>query len=654
MRVSGTKALLAVPALLVAAGLVATASSTTSANAKAGRLVAFSSCGQLLGYAKSQAGRFVGPWGLAGRNAVVLEAMPAPATAAAAGAARDSATPEKGVDYSGTNVQEAGVDEPDLVKTDGKTLFAVANGSLESVDVRTAKPRLLDTLALDAYSSQELFLHDNRLLVISRGGYWAEPLPAMAARMIAWAPSQSVLTEVDVSDPSNLRVVRTLTLDGAYVTARMIGSHVRVVATSQVPEKLPFVQPQSSSADALASAAARNRSVLAGSKASSWLPSYRIKRQGKAASPARALVQCRDVRRPPVFSGLGMLTVLTVDLSKGLEPVDSTAVMTDARIVYASQSSLYAATERWATRPDPSQPTEAAGSGVTTEIHKFDISDPKGTVYRGSGKVSGYLLSQWSLSEFGGVLRVVSTETPSWWGDGGGESESYLTTLREQGGGLAQVGRIGGLGKGERVYAVRFVGNTGYVVTFRQIDPLYTLDLADPQRPRVVGELKITGYSSYLHPVDDDLVIGIGQEADENGRPLGTAVSLFDVSDLRTPKLLHRAALGAGWSEAESDHHAFLYWPRTGLLVVPFVERALGYKVTRGGGIAQVGTVEHGPGNLSWTPPIRRSLVVGDKVVTLSDAGVKASSLATLAEQGWATFPAPPAQPKPIPIEPIR
>jgi hypothetical protein len=328
--------------------------------------------------------------------------------------------------------------------------------------------------------------------VLSRGGYWAEPLPAMARTMIAYAPSQSTLTEVDVSDPGALRVVRTLTLDGSYLAARMVGGTVRIVASSSIPETLKFVQPKGSTEDALAAATTRNRAVLASSRASSWLPSYRIKRPGHASSGERSLVQCRHVRRPAGFSGLGMLTVLTIDLGKGLDPVDSTAIMTDGRIVYASQAALYVATERWSDRPTEAQPNEEPSSGVTTAIHKFDISSPTKTVYTGSGTVSGYLLSQWSLSEFGGVLRVVSTDTPAWWGEGG-DSQSYLTTLRQGDGALTQAGRIGGLGKGERVYAVRFVGNTGYVVTFRQIDPLYTVGLTDPRHPKV-GDQSFEGF----------------------------------------------------------------------------------------------------------------------------------------------------------------
>jgi uncharacterized secreted protein with C-terminal beta-propeller domain len=198
-----------------------------------------------------------------------------------------------------------------------------------------------------------------------------------------------------------------------------------------------------------------------------------------------------------------------------------------------------------------------------------------------------------------------------------------------------EAGRVGGLGKGERVYSVRFAGDVAYVVTFRQVDPLYTVDLSDADRPRVLGELKIEGYSSYLHPIGDGLLIGIGQDATEQGRPTGTQLSLFDVSDLRHPKRLHRAALGSGWSEAESDHHAFLYWPRTGLVVVPFVQQAAGFRVSRTRGVEAVARIVHNAPSAT----IRRSLVVGDSVFTVSDAGVKSSTLATLADEGWAAFP---------------
>src|SRR4051812_32255523 len=481
--------------LAVALALVllpASAGATTAhSHAKTSRLVAFRSCGELLGYVRAQASKLAGPYGLGGAG---LGGIALPATAPT----RASAV--QGVDYSGTNVQEEGVDEPDLVKTDGDTLFAVENGRLESVDVRDPKPRLLDTLKLDGGWSHELLLYRDRLLVLSRGGYWAQPLPAATARLVPWMPSQSVVSEVDVSNPKALRVVKKLTFDGTYVAARLVGRSARIVVSSQVPHALPFVPPAADTPEARAAATQRNRAVIQAAPVSNWLPT------AKVGGRTRSLVQCNRVRRPATFSGLGLLTVLTIDLSKGLDPVDSTAVMTDGRIVYASPESVYVATERWAERPDPAAPTKVDGT-VTTQIHRFDIADPLKTDYRGSGTVSGFLLSQWSLSEYRGVLRVVSTETPAWWG-AGGDSESFLTTLRPGGDSLVQAGRVGDLGRGDRVYAVRFVGDTGYVVTFKQVDPLYTLDLADSARPRVVGELQIPGYSAYLHPIGADLLLG--------------------------------------------------------------------------------------------------------------------------------------------------
>jgi uncharacterized secreted protein with C-terminal beta-propeller domain len=625
-----TAALLGTIALVAALGGTAAESAPS---AKKSRLVRFDSCGQLLTYAKSHAQPLVTAYGL-GRGGLPV---PVAATTMPAPAEGRTASPVKGVDYSGTNVQEEGVDEPDMVKTDGTTLYAVTNGKLSAVDVSDPKPRLLDSLRLEA-GAGELLLHGNRLLVLSNGGYWIEPLPAATRSIAPWQPAKSVLAEVDVSDPKQLRLVRTLTLDGSYVAARLVGRSVRIVSAAQVPSELPFVQPKDQSEEAVGQALKQNRSVVATSRAATWLPSYRITRAGAKPGRERPLVQCRHVSRPPDFSGFGMLTVLTVDLTKGLEPIHSTSVLTDGRIVYASPESLYVATERWAGRPLPEQPTTDK-DGSTTAIHKFDISDPDRTQYRGSGTVSGYLLSQWSLSEYKGVLRAVSTERPAWWGPGGGETESFLTTLRHRDGALHQVGRIGGLGKGENVYAVRFVGDTGYVVTFRQIDPLQTLDLADPEHPRVLGELKIPGYSAYLHPIGEDLLLGVGQDATEEGRPTGTQLSVFDVSNLRKPTRLYTEHLGQGWSEAEHDHHAFLFWPRTGLVMIPFNQEAAGFKVSRARGIDRVGRVEH---DSRWS--IRRSLVVRDSVLTVSEQGVMSSALTNLAERGWAAFP-PPARP---------
>jgi len=631
-------------ALLAASGGGAAAPDAAVESGKGARLQAFASCGNLLAYAKQHALPLVGPWGLGG-------GVPGAAVSAGAAPEASRADATAGVDYSTTNVQEEGVDEPDLVKSNGSTLFVVRGDRLFAVDVRGRKPSVAGSLQLPQSGSYELLLHGDRLVVLSRGGVYAVDAPGVgiAAPVRGYLP-QSSLIEVDVSDPGGMRIVRSLALDADYVSARLVGSVARIVTVSGMPQALPFQAPVDGSADATAAASARNRAVVRTSRIGSWLPTYKVKGRRGQTLARRPLVQCRNVRRPATYSGLGLLTVLTIDLRKGLAPIDSDSIVADGRTVYASQESLYVATQRWFAQPVTA--TTSDPPRVTTAIHKFDISDPASTQYRGSGTVSGYLMSQWSLSEHKGVLRVASTEEPTWWNPGTQEqSESFVTTLGEQGGALVQLGRVGGLGKGERVYAVRFMGDTGYVVTFRQVDPLYTLDLSTPSRPAVLGELKIRGYSAYLHPLGDGLLLGVGQDASEEGRALGTQLSLFDVSDLRRPVRLHAYALGSSWSEAEADHHAFLWWGPSRLAVLPvqaYNEKpfagAVGFRVGRGG-IDEIGRVTHSgepvPGDAGRVAgiPIRRSLVVRGSLYTVSELGVKATSLASFADEGWAAFP---------------
>ncbi len=630
-------AAVALTAVLAAASLGAQA----PAAPKSSRLVAFSNCGQLLRYVKAQAKPFVTAYGIGhagGSGPPVSVGTPVPAAAAGAGSSA-----EQGVDFSGTNVQEAGVDEPDIVKTDGSTIFSVENNELESVAVSNGKPKLLDTLQLSGYGD-ELLLAGSHLLVLTRTGTWLTPLPAEPATMMAPFPTMTTLTEVDVSDPSSLKVEQTLTIAGGYVDARMIGSTVRLVSSTALPIAVPYVTPAGTDTPAVAAAQAKNKSLIAHSRAASWLPSYRL---GKGKT--RLLVSCRDVRRPASYSGLGMLTVTTIDLARSLQPLDSTSIMTDGRIVYASPSTLYVATEGWSVRPLPAKPN-VAPPDASTQIHAFDISSPDRVRYVGSGTVPGYLLNQWSLSEWNGVLRVVSTDAPAWWTEGAKvQSQSHLTTLRAQSGALVQVGQVSGLGQGDRVYAVRMIGDTGYVVTFRQVDPLYTIDLSDPASPKVLGKLELPGYSSYLHPVGDGLLLGIGQNVDpKSNEPSGTQVSLFDVSDPAHPTRLAEATLGQGWSAAESDHHAFLYWPQTGLVVVPFGQQAVAMHVSKSG-IDELGRIVHVKAREAQLPQIDRSVVVGNALFTISSGGVASNGLTSLDSLGWAAFPAPAPTPVPEP-----
>jgi hypothetical protein len=636
--------------------LVAVATATTAAGGPAApgsnRLVRFGACGEFLDYMKQNAAPSVAAWGFLGQVGQVAVGpsdphpvgVPAPAPPSTSIASPARGAPESQADFSTTNVQEAGVDEPDIVKSNGSTLFALAGQKLHSVDVSGERPRRLDSLALQGTSAQELLLHKDTLLLLSHDGDGAVEQPVGIARrpILPSPPSNTTLTQVDVSKPGWMRVVRSLTFEGRYLSARLVKGSARVVFTSSVPNDLRFFQPTSYrfSEEALE----RNRAVIATSKATNWLPSYEI-RNVRTKAKAKRSVQCRHVSRPPSFSGFGMLTVLTIDLDKGLEPIESDAVLGDGEIVYASDANLYVATQHWAGREllTPTPPR------LATSLHKFDISHPSRTAYRASGSVPGYLLNQWALSEHDGVLRAATTEFPSWWV--GERGESAVTSLKEESGKLVQLGRVDGLGRGERIFGVRFIGDVGYVVTFRQTDPLYTIDLSNPARPRLLGELKIPGYSAYLHPAGENLLLGLGQDATEDGATVGTQLSVFDVSDLRKPVRLHRRTIDGGGSEAERDHHAFLYWNRARIVVVPvetvspgrMFQGVIGFRIGREG-LDEVGRITHGRGKLfsarAWSSarPIRRSFVVRDTLLTVSEAGVQASDLRTFADRGWAGF----------------
>jgi hypothetical protein len=618
-------------------------SAAPGARGKGARLVGFAGCGDLLDYMKQNALHSVTASGFLGHQGVEAVGpvgpsvqLPPGVTALPAPTHRDTAreTPSSaGDDFSTTNVQEAGVDEPDIVKSNGSTLFALARGSVHAIDVGGERPRRLDSLAVKSGANQhELLLHKGALLVLSYDHEEADPRRALQSSFPTPhplpPPPKTTLTQIDVSKPGSMKVLQRLTFEGRYLSARLVRGSARVVFTSSVPNDLHFFRPRHYAFPQ--EALERNRAVIASSRAANWLPSYELRNVRTKAKASRS-VQCRHVSRPPVFSGFGMLTVLTIDLDQGLEPVETDAILGDGEIVYASEASLYVATQRWPGQPVPgllsAPPTQA------TSLHKFDISPPTRTAYRASGVVTGNLLNQWSLSEHDGVLRVASTKN--------GAAESLVTTFRERSGELVELGHVSGLGRGERIFGVRFIGDVGYVVTFRQTDPLYTIDLSSPDRPRRLGELKIPGYSAYLHPAGENLLLGLGQDATGEGMTFGTQLSVFDVSDVKKPIRLHRRTIEGGSSEAESDHHAFLYWGRERLAVVPLqtysparlFEGVVGFRVGRDR-LEEVGRVEHSSGG-----PIRRTLVARGRLITVSETGVRASDLRTFRNEGWIAFP---------------
>lgn len=623
----------------------------------AGALTPFDACEDLLGWITAEAVDLVGPYGLNGgygylaRDEVFVGEVDDGAARLESGgpAVPEAATtaPAADDDFTTTNVQELGIDEPDIVKTDGERIVVVAGTQLHVVTIRDSRLTLAGTVDL-GFWTQDLFLAGDRVIAISNGwSDWGGPVPmAETSADAAWYPSQAIVTiaEVDISDADDPAVTSTLRIDGNYVSARMVHGRVRLVVSAG-PTGFAWTHPEGSGLRSEREAEAANRRLIEASTIENWVPYYiltdvdgvdRVVDEG-------VLLDCTRTHHPDEFSGLNTLSLVTLE-AESLAVEDATAVFADGQIVYASADSTYVATTAWL---DPvvlereGLPDEAA-----TMIHKFALTEHRAG-YRASGAVPGYMLSQWSMSEWDGHLRVATTSSPDWWGDG--RSESSVTVLAEEDGELRSVGRVDGLGKGEQIYAVRFIEDRGYVVTFRQVDPLYVLDLSDPDRPTVEGDLKIPGYSAYLHPVDGDYLMGVGQDADLDGRTMGTQVSLFDVGDPTDPTRVDRLTIGGASSEVEWDHHAFLHHAPSGLTVFPYqrwsweddrrgdVVGALVLTVTENG-ITERGTVSHG--DWSWAGmPIRRAMLIEGDLVTVSEAGVMVSDVRSLERLSWAAFP---------------
>lgn len=584
---------------------------------------------------------FIGPWFGAENEAERANDLGGtPTTAAAAD-----------VDYSGTNVQVLGVDEPDMVKTDGRRIVVLSEGTLIIADVTGPEPVEIGRLQI-TNQVQSLFLSGDTVLLL--GSAWMPVLPLIEGdtRIAPMPDSPTVqLIEVDISDEPE--IVRTMNIDGRFVSGRMVGDTVRLVLSSR-PVGFEWSYPSGSGLQAEREAVAKNREIIESSSAENWIPYYVVNDDEGVVITEGTLFDCDRATHPEEFSGLDMLSVVTIDAGAGLDVVDATGVLATGDTVYASTDNLYVATQNWQTwqwartGAVDDQPDE-----VMTEIHKFDISRDDVTDYLATGRVQGYLLNQFAMDEHNGLLRVASTTTPNWWGSGF-ESESMVTVLEEDGGELVEIGIVDGLGETEQIYSVRFMDDVAYVVTFRQTDPLYTIDLSVPESPKVAGELKILGYSAYLHPLGNGLVMGIGQDATDTGQTKGTQVSVFDVSDLSDPRRVDQFTLSEGSSsQVEYDHHAFLYWDETGLAMVPVQQwswdgksesaffGAVGLTVDEDGDLREVRRLVHPGGDDKvgdYRAQIVRSMVIGESVYTVSPKGIMTSDLDSLQQESWLGF----------------
>ncbi|WP_406280950.1 beta-propeller domain-containing protein [Embleya sp. NBC_00896] len=692
----------ALPIFVLTAGLVVTGCTSSSGSKpdpdrpalvsdEMMRLAAYDSCGALVDDFRAAALRQMNDERRSGDSksksmpdggAANAEEQPAaaPRQDAPQGLTADKAAPgaPSAPDHSTTNTQEQGVDEPDLVKTDGRRVLTIANGRLNVVDVATH--RVTGTLSVPGARANDLLLFGDRALLIARSGPQTKggsgkmaPIPGDpdgGSPVMAGSQARFVLVDLTAAP----KVIGDLSVDGAYADARQIGSTARIVVRSQPRLKSSVNKSPGKAKD-----------LIERSTAADWLPQYTLTANGRTDSGD--LVGCDRVSRPqvkagePGHSGTATLSVLSFDLTGELGKGDPVTVAADVDHVYASDSNLYLATNY--TQRSVSSDAKMTGGGpptTTTAINQLDISGKGTPKLVGTGVVPGVMINEYAMSEHGGNLRVATTLSP---GDatnptalprdsaGGAttksvpdafpgsappiaprsSTESVVTVLARSGNRLTPIGRVGGLGRTERIFGVRFAGPIAYVVTFRQTDPLYTIDLSDPRNPKAVGELKINGYSAYLHPIADGRLIGVGQDATDGGQRTGTQVSLFDVSTLANPTRVAQYAVTGANSQAEQNPHAFLYWAKDGTVVLPVQgggrplpsqpEFAPGEKspysnygyalVLRinGSKIVDVGRVTHPDAS------IQRSLVIGSDLWTVSTAGISVDTLADLRQVAW-------------------
>lgn len=626
-------------------------------DASATGLTAYSTCQELLGYYRDEVRATASPYGLGygygGGDVRILSE----GTAGATDSSRESGAVSSGA--TGTNLQEQGVDEPDLVKLRDGRLVVLAQNAIQVLSAE-AEPRLLGSLRLGggpSYGGEVLLVGDRALAVVP--GFREDPqqqpqdAPSadgsrLSSLYLPGIPTTRLLL-VDLSSDEP-RLLEKSIYDGQYVSARLVGDTVRLVTTTS--PRTVGVQPLAAGETAEQEALAANRRAADSLQLSDVLPQVvRKDRDGTVLQDGNA-VGCTQTTHAKSPRGTSTLLVTTMQPSDGLAATDSTAVTTDGDLVYASQERLYVATSRWGTvgpvRPLEDTARQGTPGGapetdeVTTEIHGFDTSSATSTRYVGTGSVPGYVLGRWALSEHEGALRVATTRQPPWTGETAGEmpgeTSSMVVKLAERDGALVETGRVEGLGKTEQIRAVRYFGDVAAVVTFRQTDPLYLLDLSGT--PKVLGELKVPGFSTYLHPIGDGKLLGLGQDADKDGQITGMQVSVFDISDLSNPSLVDRLPVGYGYSPALDDSRAFGYDPDSGLAVFAFsgydpaggeirAPSALGISVDDDGRLREVGRLPGDPTN-----PPSRVILDGERVYAVGESAVVAGEAATMRRTG--------------------
>ena len=563
-----------------------------------GALKTFGSYDELTKFIKSgqeYAGGTAGPGSWGGIFDSANEKGTAPALTGGSGA------PE----HSQTNIQVAGVDEADIVKNDGQYIYKVVNAGYYGVwreggengkelqnkvviiRANDGKMDVVSEISVPFEISGIFIDYENSERLVIIGNTWSyNGAPGVRegggmkgeGSSASYEGPQNNVYIYDISDKANPSELYKFNISGSYSTSRMIGGWVYVVSNQWTywydNETVP-------------------------------LPA--IEKNGERKEIDAEEIQYIDCPQP----SYSYTIISAINITTG-EDNEKAFLLGDSSTIYVSESHLYLTTTNhwryWIWTRDKSTDINRQ----ETTVHKFAIKGAS-IAHTAEGKVIGHVLNQFSMDEFNDYFRIATTKEREWWVDRSmmsdmsntAESENYVYVLDAD---MKAVGKTEALAKGERIYSARFMGDKLYLVTFRQVDPLFVIDLSEPTNPQVLGFVKITGASEYLHPYDENHIIGVGFEATEQGQRTGLKVSMFDVSDFANPKPMSDYVIKGAWSESSWDHHAFLFSKPKNLMVIPVevygwdlenpsehFSGAYIFNVTLEKGIALYGKISHQP-----------------------------------------------------------
>ena len=607
----------------------------------------------------------------------------------------------EGTDYSGTNNQEQGVDEADFVKTDGYYIYFLNGKNLEIFGVpEFGELTHLSTTLIEG-QPQAMMLDADRLVVISTVSTWNLPETDPLSQAMGWdggygswrTTSLTKFTVLDITNRSSPEEGKELYLEGYYMTAREVNATVRTVTHTwldipgmsswldlpsgywdldyddpirrEIREKVAY-QTMLDNVEALESMALED-----------LLPKVYERVNGELLTHTMSDDECADFAAPEDGFNRGFNSIFTFDLSTENLDFQADHIVGNYPMVYASQDVLILTENAW----DWWWFWGNDGMTEATNIHSFDISNPGDTLYTGSGRVNGTVLNQFSVSEYEGIVRIATTsgQWARWWMENPEPMSSSVVTFTRSVDTstdqqiLVEVGRVDDIAPEERIWSARFDGDRCYLVTFRQIDPLWVIDMSDHTNPTILGELEIPGVSTYIHPLSRDHLLTIGMGPGEDGIGLdwsSTRLSLFNISDPSAPAVDDTLTLipvtdpsDNAWvwsySEASYEHKAFQYWAPKDLLAIPlstyrynswtdsnggyhwsyqYVSKLILVNVSEETGNLSVhGTVDHSDlydrgDNTNWWNEynIRRSIFMGDYVYALSSSGVTSTNLTTM------------------------